>query len=145
MPVSVPSSFNNPFDERTRQILASVDQRARINDAFDRYTQGAPEALRAWKGDHNIYQWWQFSTDCPELRQMAFDTLSIPATSTELERVFSQAKRILTAERSRLKHDDIESASSFEALILLRQWHQQQLYTINESIAGNAIRANQEA
>jgi hypothetical protein len=36
----------------------------------------------------------------PQLRQLAFDTLSIPAMSAEIERVLSSAKKLLTPERN---------------------------------------------
>ena len=47
---------------------------------------------------------------------MAFDILSIPAMSAEVERVFSSAKRALTPDRNALT---IESLEVYE---LLRNW-----------------------
>ena len=40
---------------------------------------------------------------------MAIDFFSIPATSCECERVFSQSKKLITDERNRLKPDTIEA------------------------------------
>jgi hypothetical protein len=40
---------------------------------------------------------------------MAFDILSIPGTSAEIERVFSAAGRLLTDDRNRLVEDTIEA------------------------------------
>jgi hypothetical protein len=52
----------------------------------------------------------------PQLRQLAFDTLSIPAMSAEIERVFSSAKKLLTPERNQMDDDTIEVNE------LLRYW-----------------------
>ena len=41
-------------------------------------------------------------SDYPVLSKMAFDILSIPSMSPELERAFSQAKKLNTGERNRL-------------------------------------------
>jgi hAT family protein len=41
-------------------------------------------------------------SDYPVLSKMAFDILSIPSMSPELERAFSQAKKLITGERNRL-------------------------------------------
>jgi len=42
----------------------------------------------AKKDDETLLSWWN---SCPfhDVKQMAFDILSIPATSAEMERVFS--------------------------------------------------------
>ena len=45
------------------------------------------------------------------LRQWALDTLSVPAMSAEVERVFSQAKRLLTIDRNRLSNEMVEALS----------------------------------
>lgn len=42
------------------------------------------------------------------LRQMAFDLISIPAMSAEVERVFSSAKKLLTPERNALTPEHLE-------------------------------------
>jgi hypothetical protein len=46
----------------------------------------------------------------PLLHLYAFDTLAIPAMSTECERVFSSAKKLITPERSCLVPDIIEAS-----------------------------------
>jgi hypothetical protein len=40
---------------------------------------------------------------------MAFDILSIPGMSAEVERVFSSAKKLITEERNRLGSDSVEA------------------------------------
>ena len=48
-------------------------------------------------------QWWiDHEADYPTLAKMAFDFFSIPAMSSECERVFSQSKKTITDERNRL-------------------------------------------
>ncbi len=55
----------------------------------------------------------------PDLAQLAYDMLSIPAMSTECERLFSSAKLLLTDQRQRLKDDIIEANEC------LRAWQRQ--------------------
>jgi hypothetical protein len=55
-------------------------------------------------------QWWRkHATDYPIISKMAFDLFSIPAMSAECERVFSQAKKLITDERNRLGHDTVQA------------------------------------
>ena len=68
---------------------------------------------------------------------MALDTLSIPAMSAELERVFSQVKRFYTDDRNRLL------AESFEALQCMKQWSTQEVFNIVGSAQNNLDPANQ--
>ena len=56
-----------------------------------------------------MFKWWGNQTDYPELRRMAFDFLSIPAMSSETERVFSQTKRTISDTRYRLGAPVIEA------------------------------------
>jgi hypothetical protein len=67
--------------------------------------------------DRDLIGWWM-REDNPwgGLRQMALDLLSIPAMSTEVERVFSSAKRLITGDRNRLQDNTIE------VLQLLKYW-----------------------
>jgi hypothetical protein len=51
-----------------------------------------------------------------KLRQQAYDLLSIPAMSAEVERVFSSAKRTISLDRHALSDETIEQ------LELLRYW-----------------------
>jgi hypothetical protein len=56
--------------------------------------------------------WWldaKRQRDYPTLCQMAMDLFSAPAMSSECERVFSQAKKLVTDERNRLAADTIEA------------------------------------
>ena len=56
-------------------------------------------------------RWWRERGEqqYPTLAKMAFDLFAIPAMSSECERAFSAAKRMITDERYRLKTDIIEA------------------------------------
>jgi hypothetical protein len=91
-------------------------------DDFSRYMAEPMIPETSWHKE-NIFLWWSQSS-YPGLKQWAFDVLSIPATSAELERIFSLAKRIWTDDRNRLAPD------AFEAILSLLHWELQKLYTI---------------
>jgi hypothetical protein len=61
----------------------------------------------AKKDDEALLSWWN---SCPfhDVKQMAFDILSIPATSAEMERVFSIAKRMVADDRYRMTDETME-------------------------------------
>jgi hAT family C-terminal dimerisation region len=62
-------------------------------------------------------KWWYLNRfKYPTLHRMAFNYLSIPATSTEVERLFSQGHLILHFTRNRL------SPSSFHAFLCVGSW-----------------------
>ena len=59
----------------------------------------------------NPVAWWDNQKEVfPSLHLYAFDTLAIPAMSTECERVFSNTKKLITPERNRLAEDIIEAS-----------------------------------
>ena len=56
----------------------------------------------------DIYAWWRDNAGrFPRLSTIAFDLLSIPAMSSECERVFSRAKLTITTQRHSLQDDAI--------------------------------------
>jgi hAT family C-terminal dimerisation region len=92
------------------------------DDEFERYITASNTPFIDWKKD-DLFRWWM-DFEYSQLRQLAFDTLSIPAMSAELERVFSQAKRYFTDDRNRL------AAEQFEMLQCLKQWSLQEVYSV---------------
>jgi hypothetical protein len=66
----------------------------------------------------------------PMLTRMAMDTFSIPAMSSEPERIFSSTKHIISDERASLKADTVE------ALECVKHWMQAGIY-IDEDL--NAV------
>ena len=65
------------------------------------------------------YDWWSLRDVFPRLGQIAYDYLSIPAISSECERILSETKLTLTTQRHRLKADIVE------AVELLGSWFDQ--------------------
>ena len=56
-----------------------------------------------------LYEHWSKESAIPAIRQMAYNHLSIPAMSFEIERAFSSAKLNLPASRNQLKPDILEA------------------------------------
>ena len=64
----------------------------------------------------NPIAWWISKVSTfPTLYRYALDTLSCPAMSTECERLFSSAKKLLTPERNALSEDIIEACECLKA------------------------------
>lgn len=76
-----------------------------VRDEYKTYIEGD----RILKTPDNLFEWWNGQSHVPSVRQMAFDLLSIPATSCECERVFSGAKKTISDYRGRLGADIIEA------------------------------------
>jgi hAT family C-terminal dimerisation region len=105
--------FNS--QSRLDSFLAGITQPRRQElDEFALYVEGQPAAYTDWS-EYNIFEWWM-QAPFPSLRQWAFDTLSVPAMSAEVERVFSQARRTLTRDRNLLNEENLE------ALQCLKHW-----------------------
>jgi hypothetical protein len=56
-----------------------------------------------------LYEYWSKESAIPAMQQMAYDHLSIPAMSSEIERAFSGAKLNLPASRNQLRPDILEA------------------------------------
>lgn len=97
-----------------RQIGRERPTTSGKSDQFATYTATLPVRL-VYDDDQHILDWW--TKEGPlQLRQMAFDLLSIPATSCDVERVFSSTKRLITPSAASLKDNTIEMREC------LRQW-----------------------
>ena len=96
--------------------LQELESDTAQDNQFDSFIYGTTIAMTREGGAIN---WWCDERNVyPELRQMALDLLAIPATSAEVERVFSSAKQLLTPRRNRMKEDTIEM------LELMKYWWQ---------------------
>ncbi|KAF5350275.1 hypothetical protein D9758_007809 [Tetrapyrgos nigripes] len=82
-----------------------------LGDELDRYLSADVEAT-----DDVLGWWYGRKKDFPTLYRMGLDYLTIPATSTDVERVFSRGRFLLPYVRNRL------SADTTRALMCLRQW-----------------------
>ena len=76
-------------------------------DEFDSYIQGLPTVFDS---PNSVIPWFlDPSNPWPVIKQQAINLLSIPVISTELERVFSQSKLIITLMRNRLSEQIIKT------------------------------------
>jgi hypothetical protein len=82
------SKSPDDIDIFLRNAIAADDPDASDSDEFDRYIHGVPINV------DNLIQWWAGQSGT--LAQQAIDTLSIPATSCEVERLFLTAGRLVT-------------------------------------------------
>ena len=122
-----------PFD--CAQLAGAKRRRSESPSEFERLTNMAllygedaeEDQLEAWirqklfaldRQDTLIAYWLRQLKDksTHQLARMALDMASIPAMSSECERVFSQSKLLITGQRHRLKVDIIEAAQC------LRMW-----------------------
>jgi hAT family C-terminal dimerisation region len=99
---------------QTPQVVAQ-------GDAFDSFINSPTTQFR---NDSDIFSWWNSEANPHKgVRQHALNLLSIPAMSAEIERVFSDAKRMLTPDRNRLNDETLEY------LELLRYWWRKNIIT----------------
>jgi hAT family C-terminal dimerisation region len=104
--------------EKEDIFTAFLNQDIQSNDEFETYVNRTPLAVG---DDFNPIKWWA-NTGSPQLMNMAFDILSIPAMSSETERVFSGAKLTLSPSRNRLSEDIIEATEC------LNRWYKAGLW-----------------
>jgi hypothetical protein len=104
------------FHSSLDQFLAGShhDNEATTDEDFQEYIDTPAMKMRNWK-TQNLFHWWS-QYPSVSLRQWAYDVLSIPAMSAEIERVFSSSKRSITADRNRL------SVETFESLQCMKHW-----------------------
>lgn len=93
------------FQRSSAAYRANRNKRRKVIDELERYLaddidEDILDPLAWWRSNAKQY---------PVLARMAFDLFSIPAMSSECERVFSQSKRLITEERNRLGAATIEA------------------------------------
>ena len=111
------SDFDAFLDEISGSSVLS-----RPEEAFSRYISDIRTPRSDWEKE-GLFKWWSVC-QYPTLRQWAYDVLSMPAMSAELERVFSQAKTATTGRYSL-------GAATLEAELCLKHWVNDGLYTID--------------
>ena len=106
--------FKKPRNSLIDQYLQKATPSNSMSDNFDSYINGTPTEF----GDGNdVFAWLDREGNTPaSIRQFAYDLLSIPAMSAEIERVFSSAINLLSDKRNSLVDDTIER------LELLKYW-----------------------
>lgn len=115
-------------------------KRARSPEDFERATDMTllyddlveADELEAWLSarvftldkNETLPQYWLRQRKLPSvyrLAQMGLDMSSIPAMSSECERVFSQGKLLITGQRNRLKPDIIEATQCLRMWLILER------------------------
>ena len=94
---------STPQDELRRYLAAPIKQFA------DEQKSNEFRALRWWTEPTQL-------SDYPRLSRMAFDMLTVPAMSAEIERVFSECSNALNRKRLMM------TQKSIEELMCLRSW-----------------------
>ena len=102
----------NPFEQfLTPPTYYNHEPEARV-DEYKEYNK-----LRPAPAENALHWWRDHAQIWPNMARMAFDLLSIPAMSAECERVFSQAKLLITTQRNRL------GDSIIDAVECLKHWY----------------------
>ena len=97
------------FNRLSAKYMSKKRKASAVEDEYTRYTKYWDPA--EWQFIEDIIEWWRdHVTEFPILSRMAFDILSIPGMSAEVERIFSAAGRLITDARSCLKDDTIEAS-----------------------------------
>lgn len=107
-----PQIDNQPdfLDEQLGQVPISINSK----DPLTEYAMGAPDKLQD-SNTEAYFAWWD-KHGHPHLKQMAWDSLAIPATSCDLERVFSSAGQLLDCTMNRMSDKTLETREC------LRHW-----------------------
>ncbi|KAF5356677.1 hypothetical protein D9758_013731 [Tetrapyrgos nigripes] len=104
----VKPSKRNQFDDLPALKAPRPDD---LSDELDRYLKSDVEKVK------DVVEWWHGrKKSYPVLHRMALDYLTIPATSTDVERIFSRGRFLLPYICNRL------SAETTRALMCLSQW-----------------------
>jgi hypothetical protein len=90
-------------------------QKDQSRDEFETYIRQTPSAVDPLVQFDLIEWWWNNQGTFPTLYQDALDKLAVPAMSAECERVFSSAKKVVTAERNRLSEDIVQACECLKA------------------------------
>lgn len=102
-----PKSAYHAYNEVSQEYLNRQGQKQhRENVELNTYTKTFNRRLRKLK---NPLAWWKEQTEFPILSRMAFDVFSIPGMSSEVERIFSAAKRLITDDRNCLGPEIVEA------------------------------------
>ncbi|KAH7563688.1 Dimerhypothetical proteinTnphypothetical proteinhAT domainhypothetical proteincontaining protein [Bipolaris maydis] len=97
-----PKSFSTDMDDAIDALLntATASNDAVVDDEFDRWKQCEPRVERGTEYANNPTRYWILMRDrYPRLSRLALDVLSIPASSCECERMFSELGDLLEPRR----------------------------------------------
>jgi hypothetical protein len=101
-------SYYAKFNRLSTKVLTKKRKIAVKEDDYTRYVKYWDPS--EWSEATDLISWWQHhQIEYPLLSKMAFDILSIPGMSAEVERIFSAAGRLITDSRNGLTDDTIEA------------------------------------
>jgi hypothetical protein len=118
----LPQKQKDPSDFEQWVSRHKVKPKGPKRDEYEQYLQAdhyldcESEDSQSKKAVDLCAFWASCETQYPSLARMAFDMLSIPAMSSECERMFSSTKILLSDRRARMKEDIIEASEC------LRSW-----------------------
>jgi hypothetical protein len=116
-PVVTGDPSNNNFADFGNLSVTTAPRSNELDDYLRLTVENVADPLVWWHNNRFVY---------PMLHRMALDYLSAPATSTAVERVFSQGRNLLPYTRNRL------SASSIRAYLCLGSWCRNDLVTMHD-------------
>lgn len=110
---SKPKSTYLSYDGFSADYLSRRCQKQKRKDVesleLDNYLKSFDHQLVI---DSPLNWWKERQTEFPTLARMAFDLFSIPAMSSEVERVFSSSKRLITDDRNCLGSEVVEASET---------------------------------
>jgi hypothetical protein len=98
---------DNEFTSFGNLSVTTCPRASEIQEYLSHVVENVKDPLKWWVDNKYVY---------PNLHRMALDYLSIPATSTSVERVFSQGRHLLPFSRNSL------SSSSIQAFLCFGSW-----------------------
>jgi hypothetical protein len=94
--------LSNDMDDAINSLVdpSALADNSTEEDEFDRWKRNEPRTKKGTKHANNPIKYWVTMHDrYPNLSQLALDVLSIPASSCECERMFSELSNLLEPRR----------------------------------------------
>ena len=96
-------------DDILKEFVSNSTDEEDDNERYDEVMEYMKMKVNYQAGE-NVLSWWmKHSTIFPQLSRLALPLLSIPASSTTSERVFSETGRVLEARRQQLNPESLDS------------------------------------
>ena len=144
----LPKRSNTPLPTANtdNQFYQWMNRRRGGQDAMDELDRYINEPLMPFSDD-TAHDWWvrpEQRVRLPLLSKMAIDIFSIPAMSSEPERVFSGAKHTISEQRNSLKADTIEILECLKSWFRLGIFTEQDLHAVVASQGSTEIELEAE-
>jgi len=122
---NLPTKIDDDFTSFGNLSVTTSPRPNEIQEYLSHPVENVKDALKWWVENKYVY---------PKLHRMALDYLSIPATSTSVERVFSQGRHLLPFARNSL------SPSSIRAFLCFGSWSRCGLVVLDDVVAAVTAR-----